>query len=226
MKRNISIILGIIVVVICFLLAFSAVRATSNSCQPGYHLEGQICIHNGNGEGNCLQNQGNTGVDQGNQDCNASPTPTASPTSSSSPTASPSATPTNSPTLYPSPTPIYTNSPEPTPTEEPRVTPTPEVTPAPGEAQFNTCVNIEVAPTLLSFYRPTPTSVHLKWSETGQISNYVVYYGLSQSNLNWNVVVQNTHEVTLNDVPTKSIWVGIRATDNTCVGPMSEVIDP
>lgn len=40
-------------------------RGGDNPCPPSYHAEGDACVHNGDGGGNCGQNQSDNGGDHG-----------------------------------------------------------------------------------------------------------------------------------------------------------------
>src|SRR5262245_12712554 len=80
-------------------------KGGTNTCQPAYHDEGGMCVHNGDAAGNCGQNQsGDTGngngSNQGNGgdkgygnrgDCNTDPPP-ATPPAAPPPSASPGVT--------------------------------------------------------------------------------------------------------------------------------------
>lgn len=125
--------------------------------------------------------------------------------------------PTDTPTASPSATPE--------PTEEPK---NPNDSLAPGEAPSDpTCQTLTVTPTILSFERLNPTSVKVTWSLTDPITNYWVFFGLSADKLDWNVKVENSHEVTLSDLPAnQSIWISVAETDQGCIGNHSVVVDP
>ena len=67
-----------------------------------------------------------------------------------------------------------------------------------------------------------------KWTQsTPNADDYVLWYGLSQDNLPWNVLVENSQyaEVSGSEL-TGHVWFAVQATDNCHVGGLSEAIDP
>lgn len=167
-----------------------------------------------------------------------SATPTVSPSTTPlpSPTSSPSASPTEEPT--PSATPSPSSTPEPSGTPQPSESPSPSETPAPQTSNGGglaeapawvapTCSQIQFTPTVTSFNRLSPTSVQIGWTTVDSfVTNYMVWYGITDQANNWNVVV-NGNSTTLNDLPANlSIWVRVAGTDQGCVGNFSQIVDP
>ena len=143
---------------------------------------------------------------------NTYPTPTVFPTDSPVPT--------DSPTASPSATPEDTSIPEAV------VSPTP-VDVAPGVAPSDSQCQVVLTPTLLTFTRLSPTSVTVTWSHIDPVTQFVLFFGTTKSNLVWNTGVVNGYSYTLNNLPANaSIWVGVKGTDGTCQGAMSNVLDP
>jgi hypothetical protein len=146
-----------------------------------------------------------------------------------SPTASPTATPVVTPVPTVSPSPSVTPQPTVVPTETPRVTPTPQpqVLGVSTTETPNTCTGTPITGVtqMAGFERLSPTEVRLWWSKI-DAEFYKVSYGLSQSNLPWNVTVQGA-ETTLRNLPdNQHIWVGIQGTDNCVLGTMGAILDP
>jgi hypothetical protein len=155
----------------------------------------------------------------GDTDCNGE-TPTVTPT------ATPSATLTPTPIVECDKDECVTPSPEPTRAPEPTVIPT-EAPKSEASVPHNDCSAINDTPTITGWSRVSPTKVKFTWSETGNINDYVVYYGLTENNLVWNKMVFDAHETTLSDLPENTpIWASIAGTDNVCVGARSAVVDP
>lgn len=177
----------------------------------------------------------------------ASPSPTASP--SATPSASPTEEPTPSPTEEPSATPVPTEQPcliedgefpVPCPTDTPSPSASPSATPAPTDQPHQdvfipqpgapvgpACDKIQFAPTILTFSRNNPTSIHIGWSKVDDfVHDYVIQYGLASGIPLWSTIVTG-NETDLNFLPFNHVlWVRAAGTENGCVGPFGEWIDP
>lgn len=139
----------------------------------------------------------------------------------------PSPSPSVSPEPSASPEPSQEPSSSPEPSVEPN--PTPEIKSSDGWSapSVRVCEEILFGPTILGYNRVSPTSIYLSWTRTDPQDDYFVSYGLTQDSLIWETYVENTHEVTLNQLPeSTSIWFKVTTTDNVCRGPSSLIVDP
>jgi hypothetical protein len=104
MKRA-TLILGAILPLVVGLLAAAALAGNGNGngqkppggdnpCPPSYHAEGDQCVHNGDGGGNCGQNQSDNGGDHGygHEECGEE-TPTETTPTETTPTETTPTTP-------------------------------------------------------------------------------------------------------------------------------------
>lgn len=124
--------------------------------------------------------------------------------------------------------------PECVPDEEPTPTPTepPVVTSQPGPAgPPPVCEGRDLggyAPTIYEVGRIDSDTVFARWTaSTPNADDYILWYGLSQDNLPWNVKVENSQYAEVSgEQLTGHVWFRVQATDNCVVGLGSAVVDP
>jgi hypothetical protein len=164
------------------------------------------------------------------------------------PHCSPHPSQTASPTAIPSGTPIPSSTPE--PSVEPSSTPKPTQTPEPssqasasgqgfsspqgpfGAPSAPVCDLITAAPSVIAFSRNNPSSIHIVWTPSDPfVHDFVVRYSLGPDIWLWSTVVHvepgQKLETDLNLLPLNHmIWVKVAGTENGCVGPFGNAIDP
>jgi hypothetical protein len=128
-------------------------------------------------------------------------------------------TPTPTPTPEPTPTPIQecedciTPTPTPEPTATPEATPTPVVQDHSGPYGAPQCVDEapQFKPEVTKAWRDGKGNVDVTWTKTDPVNQYIVYFGLSGKNLDWNTGRVPGWETTLHQTPNELLDVQVCA---------------
>lgn len=245
-------VLGVIILYWLIFVRPTSVGATNFNATICHHTPGNNVTLNFNNLQSYLGHLGQPHSGQTFDTNGPCPTPSPSPTVAPTPIATPVPSSTPEPTETPLPDfcpnedgyqpygPCYV---DPTPTPEPSREPKPTSTSVPtnpssqgltdpsgpfGAAPAPVCEFIKHAPTVIEFKRLDADSVWVKWSPVDSfVDDYVVEYSLFQGFFMWTTVVENSTETTLNYLPDwLHIWARVAGTQNGCVGPFGEQIDP
>lgn len=85
-------------------------------------------------------------------------------------------------------------------------------------ATLCTSQGINTIPSIIEARRVSPTSIFVSWGPYAGFNNFVVEYGLSNNNWQFNTTVSG-FSTTINDLPAgQAVWFRVAATDNCAVG--------
>ena len=127
------------------------------------------------------------------------------------------------PTSTPAPTPTDTTTPAPSTTTTSNNTPG---FPNTGGAGATTCTSagVTTVPQITDAHRLSPTSISVSWGPNAGLTNFIVEYGFTNGNWQFNTKVNGFTTIISNLPANQSIWIHVAATDNCAEGSFGTAV--